>query len=853
MVKHFTRFLLISTVILSLVASSLQLWISPGNANAERVEKASAPTTDLVVDAIEVTQSMQDLNNSVPLVGGKQTYVRVYVHSTNGTHPTTATLTATSGGYSKTILPIKPGGPFINVRPTYNRLMPSHAFLFELPLAATFFNQLTLTAQVNPDLRWHPRDPEEFSYANNSISKTVSFDPVPKLHLVIADQPYTFNNITYYVRPYDRWRVMDWIYRVYPLSQVKFYFRTLPPIQAQRKLDDNNNWNLIYPDCNWLNLYLAKNRASIFGSPIIPSNSTFLAIVPDDIGFMRGCAPLGGWITNNGYSRVASGPAGDGNWGWDFDGSYTDWYSGHEVGHAWGRPHVRGGPGYIEDGCGGEAKAVIHNQNGSISPTLDYQNPAAIFGFDSLHLIQGINPILGPNWSDVMTYCDYQWMSKTTYVKLKEAFENYLPQEIEQAQNPFLVQDVMGIFGSLDPSNNDVAMQPVFTFSNETPVSPPEPGSYAIVLYEAGGNELARYPFTPNGLENGPAPFINAENEVAYISLLLPYTPGIASLEVEGPRSVLYHVDAGLILPAVQVLFPNGGEVFGEESITVNWTASDEDGDPLTFNVDYSADNGNSWEPVAQYVTGSQVTIDQVNLPGSDMALFRVSASDGLHTSTDTSDGLFFIPNHRPTGEIIAPTTDLTVASDQTVSRIGNVYDYDLGTLDGENLEWWSDRDGLLATGSILSTASLSLGLHEVNLVADDGQGQQVIGQVIVTVVDTPNDLPPQPDALVAGPDLVFLQPNLGISNATIYLDNLNLGNPLAWNVSSSEPWVQLSASSGVAPQDITVSTSLTGRDFGEHKALLTFSDPGGLYAPVYIVVVVTIPEYNQFLPLAQR
>ena len=559
--KQNVRFMLFSMLALILVTPILLLSKSSAEAGTNRVEGVFAPVTDLVVDSIEVTQVMQDLNNSVPLVGGKKTYVRVYVHSTDGTYPTTATLTANYGGNSQTLLPIKPGGPLINVRPAYNRLISSHAFLFELPLVVTFFDQVTLTAQVNPDLRWHPRDPEEFSYANNSITKTVSFDPVPTLHLVIVDQPYTFNNTTYYVRPYDRWKVVDWISRVYPQSQVKFYFRTLPPIQAQRMQDDEGNWVLTYPSCNWLNLYLANNRFAIFGNPFLPKTATFLGIVPDDMGFMRGCAPINGMLNNAGYSRVASGPVGSGDWGWDFDGSYADWYSGHEVGHAWGRPHVRGGPGYVEDGCGGEAKSVKHNPYGAISPTFNYSDPSAIFGFDSMHLFQNLNPVLGPNWKDVMTYCDYQWMSKTTFVKLKEAFESYPPQDMEQTQTPLLVQDVMGVFATLDPSNNHVALQPVFTFSYEGQVNLPEPGSHAIVLYGAGGDELARYPFTPNGLEPGPAPFDNSEKESAYISLLLPYTPGVASLEVEGPGSVLYHLEAGLNLPAVQVLFPNGGEV----------------------------------------------------------------------------------------------------------------------------------------------------------------------------------------------------------------------------------------------------------------------------------------------------
>ena len=37
----------------------------------------------------------------------------------------------------------------------------------------------------------------------------------------------------------------------------------------------------------------------------------------------------------------ASGPAGrpSGNFSWDTDASYADWYGGHEIGHMYGRQH----------------------------------------------------------------------------------------------------------------------------------------------------------------------------------------------------------------------------------------------------------------------------------------------------------------------------------------------------------------------------------------------------------------------------------------------------------------------------------------------------------------------------------
>jgi hypothetical protein len=64
---------------------------------------------------------------------------------------------------------------------------------------------------------------------------------------------------------------------------------------------------------------------------------------------------------------------------------------------------------------------------------------------------------------------------------------------------------------------------------------------------------------------------------------------------------------------------------------------------------------------------------------------------------------------------------------------------------------------------------------------------------------------------------------------------------------------VQLSAASGTAPQDITVGTTLLWNDFGQHKALLTFTSPTDAFDPVYVVVIVDNPLYPVQLPLIRR
>lgn len=46
--------------------------------------RTPTPGPDLVADNLEVVQAVQDLNNSIPLVANKRTFVRFHVHSTAG-------------------------------------------------------------------------------------------------------------------------------------------------------------------------------------------------------------------------------------------------------------------------------------------------------------------------------------------------------------------------------------------------------------------------------------------------------------------------------------------------------------------------------------------------------------------------------------------------------------------------------------------------------------------------------------------------------------------------------------------------------------------------------------------------
>ena len=119
-------------------------------------------------------------------------------------------------------------------------------------------------------------------------------------------------------------------------------------------------------------------------------------------------------------SVVASGPTGSNSWGWDFDGSYGDWYGGHELGHTFGRFH----PG---SGCGESSDDP--NYQYIFGQLANYD--AGCVGFDVGDAALGIAMAAYPGtaWHDVMTYCNNQWLSDYTYNRVRNrlADEDDLP------------------------------------------------------------------------------------------------------------------------------------------------------------------------------------------------------------------------------------------------------------------------------------------------------------------------------------------------------------------------------------------------------------------------------------------
>jgi len=304
----------------------------------------------------------------------------------------------------------------------------------------------------------------------------------------------------------------------------------------------------------------------------------------------------------------------------------------HEVGHtilgtsgSW----YQFWPAHVRDNCGARPPYFEDYPNTSPYPGLIDE-----YGFDGTKLYSPMS------YYDIMTYspCEGapgngQWISTYTYKRLFNELAGSSSSASIQATN-FLQdteQEYLVATGIISPE--DAVESRKFHRLMLPAGTDDEPGNgpYSLELQHENGSILfVRY------FELGRvAPTSGTDMSLTFAEIL-PYHPDTARILLKHGNVVLETIVVSTNKPQVTVTFPNGGESLSGEQ-TIAWTATDADGDTLTYDVLYSADGGENWSAIAVGLSQNSYVWDTDGVPGTTQGLIRVLATDGVNTGQDDS------------------------------------------------------------------------------------------------------------------------------------------------------------------------------------------------------------------------
>ncbi|MBX9962901.1 MAG: FG-GAP-like repeat-containing protein [Burkholderiales bacterium] len=352
----------------------------------------------VAVEGIESVQSTQDPSHSVTLIADKATFVRVYLSIASGSAPTsvrgtlrvtnaeTGAVTTVAAMAAAQLDPARNG----NVRAKRENL----GFSLNFRLPAGFATRGIRVASL-ASVRSASTGATVGCSNCGRVVRTLRLATSSHLRLRLVGLSYTtgapVNPVTRTPTARDFALTESWFRRAMPAAQI---------ISSQTTVNANAAWPF---GCGAANTQLATLRATEVGNGQ-DGRTHYYGLVSDAGGFMRGCAA--GIPNAPDPTVVASGPAGA-NWTGDTDGSYADWYGGHEVGHTFGRFH----PGFC-----GETQDDLTGYPfpaGQLS-----HNDGNFDGFDAGDPANTIARTVLPGTTsfDVMTYCAQpQWPSAYTY------------------------------------------------------------------------------------------------------------------------------------------------------------------------------------------------------------------------------------------------------------------------------------------------------------------------------------------------------------------------------------------------------------------------------------------------------
>lgn len=601
------------------------------------------------VDGIEVTQAIQDMHQSVALVAGKRTWVRVYLSSPgapslsvrgslsvkNEVTGTTAQVPSSSTTTTDSNQPL-----------TDRRAAWQKSLNFLLPATSTSVGIFKISIASLQSEPTHTLI--DCGLCGGDVS--ADFKDVPPLRLHLIGLQYRGGNPLQLQTPrdVDFATIESWLRRAYPVGEIVVTRDTVP--SRSTYIPSCNEANLQLAALRAANVALGEDRRTHYLGLVYNGGATcvFNTADPRTNCFMRGCSAVPKYANPAAIASTPVGPPNSTNIPVNENGdnsqSFGGWYGGHELAHSFGRMH----PGY----CNGNSTddyswpsdhvivigkdAMGHN----IKAAIVSDNQGDAVGLDTGDTTLGVplRALPGVKSFEIMSYCNQpQWLSDYTYTGVRERLveENafagaptaHAVRTVDLVGDPGEV--VQGSFvhvvASVNVTNSSGSIEyvsPAISASQQSR----DARAAELVTLRADGSVIAHYPVDLNLDSDTPAnepqkglvdASVEATNDLHEIRLVLNGKQ-LASFSASQEKPAK---------PSTLAASQNHGAP-GENGMLLSWNPKAAQ-EHLTYTIQVS-DDKRSWTAVA---VGANSPSVELNGEQRKRKFVRVIATNGFKNS----------------------------------------------------------------------------------------------------------------------------------------------------------------------------------------------------------------------------
>jgi hypothetical protein len=431
---------------------------SPGTQNVNVTSGAAAASAgvgysqapsaglNLRIDGMYLTQSVQTYTGAVPLVKDRDGFLRVFVTATqsNLAVPSVRVRFAVSGVLTKDTM-LGANGLSVPVSPNEGSLSAS----WNMPVPGALIQpNLTILAEVDPANAVAETNESDNLFPSGGTPLALEVRPTSTFAVRFVPIRQTANGLQGDVTSANKDSYLAAAMRMHPLAAYDAVLRA--PLSTDAPAVDANSSTAWTQILNELKAARTSDGDSRYYYGVVkPTYSSGIA----GIGFVG--LPVG--------------------IGWDQPGA--DLVAAHEWGHNWGRQHAP---------CGNAG-----------NPDLNYpyaNGTIGAYGFDVA--AQSIKP---PTYSDLMGYCNNEWISDYTYASVLDYRGTHADVESAFAQ---AMQPCLLVWGRI--VDGQPVLEPAFQVVTR-PSLPAAPGPYSVDGRAADGSLVFHVSFAPDQVADDPA------------------------------------------------------------------------------------------------------------------------------------------------------------------------------------------------------------------------------------------------------------------------------------------------------------------------------------------------------------